>query len=85
MQVPPFSPLLLFDEYAEVVYITYTMATRDLPDIYALARGAAQGRGHIYQANPSWPWYNYYIKSYMYSDYFKKCSYFIVGVLQISC
>ena len=46
----------------EVVYITYTMATRDSPDIYALARGPqARGRGHIYQANPSWPWYNYYI------------------------
>ena len=22
---------------------------------------AALGLGHIYQANPSWPWYNYYI------------------------
>ena len=21
---------------------------------------AALGLGHIYQANPSWPWYNYY-------------------------
>jgi len=40
----------------EVVYITYTMATRDSPDIYARALGL----GHIYQANPSWPWYNYY-------------------------
>jgi len=29
-------------------YITYTMASLDLPDIYALARG----HGHIYQANP---------------------------------
>ena len=38
------------------------MATRDLPDIYARALGpAALGLGHIYQANPSWPWYNYYI------------------------
>jgi len=38
------------------------MATRDSPDIYALARGPqARGCGHIYQANPSWPWYNYYI------------------------
>ena len=37
---------------------SYTMATRDLPDIYALARGPqARGRGHIYQANPEWPWY----------------------------
>ena len=40
-------PLLLFGEFSEVVYITYTMATRDLPDIYALARGPQ--------------WYNYYI------------------------
>jgi len=22
---------------------------------------AALGLGHIYQANPSWPWYDYYI------------------------
>ena len=33
------------------------MATRDLPDIYALP----QGRGHIYQANPEWPWYKQYM------------------------
>ena len=46
-------------------YITYTMATWDLPDIYAHALGfAALGLGHIYQANPSWPWYNYYIFQY---------------------
>jgi len=38
------------------------MATRDLPDICARALGpAALGLGHIYQANPSWPWYNYHI------------------------
>jgi len=48
----PLLPLLLFGEYTEVVYITYTMASQDSPDIYALARGP--------QANPSWPWYNYY-------------------------
>ena len=35
--------------FFEVVYITYTMATRDSPDIYARALGL----GHIYQANPS--------------------------------
>ena len=29
--------LLLFGEYTEVVYITYTMASRDSPDIYTLA------------------------------------------------
>ena len=29
------------------------MDKRDLPDIYALARG----RGHIYQANPDCPCY----------------------------
>ena len=39
-----------------MVYITYTMATRDLPDIYALALGL--GHIYIYQANPLWPWYN---------------------------
>jgi len=34
----------------------------DLPDIYALARGLqARWRGHIYQANPDWPWYKLYI------------------------
>ena len=33
--------------------ISYNMGKRDLPDIYALARGPqARGRGHIYQANP---------------------------------
>ena len=30
------------------------MGTRDLPDIYAQARG----RGHIYQENPECPHYN---------------------------
>ena len=52
-------PLLLFGEYTEVVCITYTMATRDLPDIYALARGPQHGITNTYQANSSWPWYNY--------------------------
>ena len=34
------------------------MGKRDLPDIYALARGPqAQGRGHTYQANPDCPCY----------------------------
>ena len=34
------------------------MGKRDLPDIYALARGPqARGRGHIYQANPDCPCY----------------------------
>ena len=34
------------------------MGKRDLPDIYALARGLqAQGHGHIYQANPDCPCY----------------------------
>ena len=38
------------------------MATQDSPDIYARALGpAALGLEHIYQANPSWPWYNYYL------------------------
>ena len=39
-----------------MVYITYNMGNRDLPDIYAHALGpAALGLGHIYQANPSYP------------------------------
>ena len=47
-----------------VVYITYNMGNRDLPDIYAHALGpAALVLGHIYQANPSCPYYNYYISS----------------------
>ena len=39
----------LFDEvYTQVVYITYNMGNRDLPDIYAHALGpAALGLGHI--------------------------------------
>ena len=38
------------------------MGKRDLPDIYALARGPqARGRGHIYQANPDCPCYKWYI------------------------
>ena len=38
------------------------MGNRDLPDIYAHALGpAALGLGHIYQANPSCPCYNYYL------------------------
>ena len=47
--------------YTLVVYITYNMGNRDLPDIYAHALGpAALGLGHIYQANPSCPCYNLY-------------------------
>ena len=46
----------------QVVYITYNMGNRDLPDIYAHALGPAALRlGHIYQANPSCPCYNLYI------------------------
>ena len=38
---------------------SYTMGKRDLPDIYAQARGPqARGRGHIYQENPECPCYN---------------------------
>ena len=45
-----------------VVYISYNMGNRDLPDIYARALGpAALGLGHIYQANPSCPCYNLYM------------------------
>ena len=45
-----------------MVYITYNMGNRDLPDIYAHALGPAALRlGYIYQANPSCPCYNLYI------------------------
>jgi len=45
-----------------VEYIAYNMGNRDLPDIYAIALGPAALRlGYIYQANPSFPCYNYYI------------------------
>ena len=48
-----------------VVYITYNMGNRDLPDIYTLAlRPAALGLRCIYQANPSCPCYNLYIYYY---------------------
>ena len=43
------------------VYIcnSYNMGTRDLPDIYAQARGLqARGRRHIYQENSECPRYN---------------------------
>ena len=51
--------------YTLVIYITYNMGNRDLPDIYAHALGpAALGLGHIYQANPSCPCYNLYIHIY---------------------
>ena len=39
---------------ASVKCNSYTMATKNLPDIYALAQGRAQA--YIYQANPEWPW-----------------------------
>ena len=42
------------------------MGNPDLPDIYAHALGpAALGLGHIYQANPSCPCYNYHIYTYI--------------------
>jgi len=47
------------------------MGNWDLSDIYALAlRPVALGLGHIYQANPSCPCYNYYIslKIKLYAD-----------------
>jgi len=43
-----------------VVYISYNMGNWDFPDIYPLAFGpVALGLGHIYQANPYFPCYNY--------------------------
>ena len=44
----------------EVEHISYNVGTRDFPDICASALGPA-GLGHIYQANPLCPCYNYYI------------------------
>ena len=40
--------LLLATDYECSICNIYNMGKRELPDIYALARG----RGHIYQANP---------------------------------
>ena len=54
--------------YTQMVYITYNMGNRDLPDIYNYAHTlgpAALGLEHIYQANPSCPCYNLYIHTYM--------------------
>ena len=57
--------------YIQLVYITYNMGNRDLPDIHAHALGtAALGLGHIYQANPSCPCYNY---TYIYIIYICVC------------
>ena len=48
----------LFTLYTLYICNSYNMGKRDLPDIYAIARGPqAQGRGHIYQANPDCPSY----------------------------
>ena len=59
-----------------MVYITYNMGNRDLPDIYAHALGpAALGLGHIYQANPSCPCYNYYICHSVNSNYKHQSTY----------
>ena len=45
-----------------VTHISYTMSTRALPDIYALALGpVALMFVCIYQAKHECPWYNYYI------------------------
>ena len=82
--------------YTQVVYITYNMGNRDLPDIYAHILGpAALGLGHIYQANPSCPYacYNLYIHIYIYIYIYISyntvvlCSrdqYEIIGLLKIS-
>ena len=77
----------LSDEvYTQVVYITYNMGNRDLPDIYAHALGpAALGLGHIYQANPSCPCYNLYIfatknLSYTYITEVMLYNYYLVTV-----
>ena len=68
---------LNFYRVPEMVYITYNMGTWDLPDIYARALGpVALGLGHIYQANPSCPCYNYYcVYSYV---YMQLCTYMAI-------
>ena len=58
-------------------YISCNMGTCDLPEIYALSRRLSphtcvyiSGKSlvpmlqnyYIHQVNPSWPWYNYYLK-----------------------
>ena len=64
-----FKNTICSSKVAKVLFITqepilaicnsYTMGKRDLPDIYAQARGPqARGRGHIYQENPECPCYN---------------------------
>ena len=48
----------------KVIHNTCNMAIRDLPDMYALSPQACspQASGiHMYQANPPWSCYNYYI------------------------
>ena len=68
--------------YTQVVYISYNMGNRDLPDIYAHALGpAALGLGHIYQANPSCPCYNLYI----YVLYIYKCDKSWCGCTKQAC
>jgi len=55
-------PLKIYTEYYKPIcavtchYIcrSYTMATRDLPDVHSQARG----HGHIYRGKYEWPWYN---------------------------
>ena len=75
--------------YTQLVYITYNMGNRDLPDIYAHALGpAALGLGHIYQANPSCPCYNF-IYIYIYVSYntvvlYSRDQYEIIGLRKSS-
>ena len=46
-----------------MVYITYNMGNRDLPDIYAHVLGPVALRlGYTYQADPSCPCYNLCIR-----------------------
>ena len=48
------------------------MSTKDLPDIYVQAQGPqAQGRGHIYQANPKCP---YFITNIYHFQHYKNLS-----------
>ena len=51
--------LILIFRVPEVIHITCNIDSHDLPDMYAFS---PWGFGHAYQANPSCPCYNLYIK-----------------------
>ena len=46
---------LVCDNHCSVVRLSTLWA------VIVVLQHAALGLGHIYQANPEWPWYNYYL------------------------